>query len=329
MKGKIAFIGSGPGDPELITVKAKKYIEEADVILYAGSLVNPEILNWAKRGAEVINTAELTHEEIVNIMIKKAKEGKLVARLKSGDFSIYGALNEELQAVKKEGIDHELIPGITAAIAAASSLGIELTLPRVSQTVIITRASASVPMDGSIKDYAPFLNKGASMVIYTGVHVIDKVVEELKEGGVSENSPIAVVYKATWKGEEKIIKGTLKDIAEKIKEEKITRDAVIVVGKILTPEKFNFKSSAYDENHYTSFRVANQDKLKYFEARYSIDKIFGEEYLKELIHAIREGKGNENELITKAEKVLAEAKINPELRLEAEEVIAEGKRRKH
>ncbi|MCY0874043.1 MAG: precorrin-4 C(11)-methyltransferase [Acidianus infernus] len=326
MKGKVVFIGSGPGDPELITVKAKKYIEEADVILYAGSLVNPEILNWAKRDAEIINTAELTHEEIVNIMIKKAKEGKLVARLKSGDFSIYGALNEELQAIKKEGIDYELIPGITAAIAAASSLGIELTLPRVSQTLIITRASASVPMEGSIKDYAPFLNKGASMVIYTGVHIIDKVVKELKEGGLSEDSPIAVVYKATWKGEEKIIKGTLKDIAEKVKKEKITRDAVIIVGKILTPEKFEFKSSAYDENHYTGFRVANQDKLKYFEARYSVDKIFAEEYLKELIKAVKEGRGNEKELISKMEKVLSEGKINPKLRLEAEEIIAEKKR---
>ncbi len=325
MEGKVVFIGSGPGDPELITVKGRKYIEEADVILYAGSLINPEILNWAKRDAEIINTAELTYEEIVDIMVKKAKEGKLVARLKSGDFSIYGALNEELQAIKKNGIDYELVPGITAAIAAASSLGIELTLPRVSQTVIITRASASVPMEGSIKDYAPFLNKGASMVIYTGVHVIDKVVEELKEGGVSEDSPIAVVYKATWE-EEKIIRGTLRDIAEKVKKEKITRDAVIVVGKILTPENFNFKSSAYDENHYTSFRVANQDKLKYFEARYSIDKIFGEEYLKELIKAIKEGKGNEDELISKMEKVLAEAKINPKLRLEAEEIIAEKRK---
>lgn len=328
MKGKVVFIGAGPGDPELITVKAKKYIEEADVILYAGSLVNPEILYWAKRDAELINTAELTHEEIVDIMVRKAKEGKLVARLKSGDFSIYGALNEELQAIKKEGIDYELVPGITAAIAAASSLGIELTLPRVSQTLIITRASASVPMEGSIKDYAPFLNKGASMVIYTGVHIIDKVVEELKEGGVPEDSPIAVVYKATWKGEEKIIRGTLKDIAEKVKKERITRDAVIIVGRILTPEKYNFRSSAYDEKHYSGFRVANQDRLKYFEARYSIDKIFAEEYLKELIKAVKEGRGDERELLSKIEKVLSEGgKINPRLRLEAEELLAEKRRR--
>jgi len=325
LKGKVVFIGAGPGDPELITVKAKNYIEDADVILYAGSLINPEILKWARKDAEIVNTAELTLEEITDLMIKKAKEGKLVARLKSGDFSIYGALMEELWALQDAGIDYELVPGITAAIAAASVLGIELTLPKVSQTVIITRASASVPMEGSIKDFAPLLNKGASLVIYTGVHVIDKVVEEIREAGISDDIPVAVVYKATWWGEQKIILGELRDIAEKVKKEKITRDAVIIVGKIVRPEKYKglVRSSTYDPKHYTSFRTAEvTDKLKYFELRYMTDKIFGEEYLKALIEAYTTSSKEEKEVIVeKIKKVLNEAKINPKLKEEAEKII--------
>lgn len=325
MKGKVVFVGAGPGDPELITVKAKNYIEDADVILYAGSLINPEILKWARRDAEIVNTAELTLEEITDIMIKKAKEGKLVVRLKSGDFSIYGALMEELWALQDANVPYELIPGITAAIAAASVLGVELTLPKVSQTVIITRASASVPMEGSIKDFAPLLNKGASMAIYTGVHVIDKVVQELKESGISDDTPVAVVYKATWWSEQKVILGEVRDIAEKVKKEKITRDAVILVGKIVRPEKYKglVRSSTYDPNHATSFRIdENVDRLKYFELRYKTDKIFGEEYLKELMKAFDNSKGEEREAIReKIRKVLGEAKINPVLREEAEKLI--------
>lgn len=328
MEGKVVFIGAGPGDPELITVKAKNYIEEADVILYAGSLINPEILKWARRDAKIINTAELTLEQIAEIMIKRAKEGKLVVRLKSGDFSIYGALTEEIWALQDAKVKYEFVPGITAAIAAASSLGIELTLPKVSQTVIITRASANVPMIGSLKDFAPLIYKGASLVIYTGVHVIDKVVQELKEAGVKEDEPVAVVYKATWK-DEKIVKGTLKDIAEKVKREKITRDAVIIVGQILTPEKFKgqIRSSAYDPEHVTGFRTSKvKDPLKYFEMRYEVDKIFGEEYLKHLLLAIKDSlnKGDyqrAKELSKKVERVLREASVNPRLREEAESLL--------
>ncbi|MBP1357401.1 MAG: precorrin-4 C(11)-methyltransferase, partial [Sulfolobus sp.] len=308
-------------------VKAKNYLEEADVVLYAGSLVNPEILKWARRDAEIINTAELTTEQLTEVMIKRAKEGKLVVRLKSGDFSIYGALMEELWALQDAGVDYELVPGITAAIAAASVLGIELTLPKVSQTVIITRASASVPMEGSIKDYAPLLYKGASMVIYTGVHVIDKVVEELREGGVQDDMPVAVVYKATWWDEQKVIFGELKDIAEKVKREKITRDAVIVVGKIVRPEKYKglIRSSAYDPTYYTGFRIAEGvDRLKYFEIRYSTDKIFGEEYLKELIKAYKNSISTEDRrnIAEKIKKVLEEANINPKLREEATRLVS-------
>jgi len=258
--GKVVFIGAGPGDPELLTVKAKNRLEEADVVLYAGSLVNPEVLKWARKDAEIVDTASLTLEEITDTMIKRAKEGKLVARLKSGDFSIYGALIEEIWALENAGVPYELVPGITAAIGAASVLGIELTLPKISQTLIITRASGAVPMEGSIKDYAPHLMKGASMAIYTGVQLIDKVVRELKEGGVPDDMPVVVVYKATWP-DQKIIRGTVGDIAQKVKAEKITKDSMILVGKIADPSRYKdqIRSSVYDPSHAHSFRPKKKE----------------------------------------------------------------------
>ncbi|ACP44404.1 precorrin-4 C11-methyltransferase [Sulfolobus islandicus Y.G.57.14] len=255
MVGKVVFIGSGPGDPELITVKAKKYIETADVIVYAGSLVNPEILKWSRKDAEVYNSSSLTLNEIVEIMVKKASEGKLVVRLKSGDSSIYGALFEEMWALEAAGIPFEVVPGITAAIAAASVIPIELTVPKLSQTVIITRASLRVPMQGSIKDFAKMVKIGATMVIYTGIHIIDRVVNELKEGGLTDDTPVIVVYRATWP-EQRIIKGTLADIVSKVREAKIYRDSVIIVGLASDPQQIKnmVRSSVYDPKHNHSYR---------------------------------------------------------------------------
>jgi len=254
--GKVIFVGAGPGDPELITVKAKTALEEADVVVYAGSLVNEEIVNrWARKDAEKVNSANLTLEEITRIMVERAKEGKTVVRLKSGDFSIYGALMEEVWALKDAGIPYEFVPGITAALAAASVAGIELTLPKISQTVIITRGSARVEMEGSIKDYAPFVNRGASLVIYTGVHIIEKVVRELKEGGVSDDTPAIVVYKATWP-DQKVIRCKVGELVQRVKEEKIFKDAVIIVGKVADPDAYKdlVRSSVYDPGHAHSFR---------------------------------------------------------------------------
>lgn len=253
--GKVFFIGAGPGDPELITVKGRKIIERADVVLYAGSLINPEVLRWARGDAEVINTASLTLEEIVNIMIRRAREGKLVARLKSGDPAIYGALMEEIWALEDAGIPYEVVPGVTAANAAASVVGTELTLPYVSQTIIITRTSARVPMEGSLRDYAPFIMRGASMVIYASIHLIDKVIKELREGGVPEDTPALVVYKATWP-EQKVIKGTVGDIAQKVKAERIIKDSIMIIGSVAEPSRYKkqVRSGVYNPEHTHSFR---------------------------------------------------------------------------
>ncbi|WP_048099032.1 precorrin-4 C(11)-methyltransferase [Candidatus Acidianus copahuensis] len=248
-------MGSGPGDPELITVKGKQYVEQADVIIYAGSLVNPTILSWAKHNAEIHDSSSLTLNEIVEIMVKSADEGKLVARLKSGDGGIYGALLEEMWALEASGIPFEIVPGITAAIAAASVLPSELTIPKISQSVIITRASLRVPMKGSLRDYAHHVKEGATMVIYTGVHIIEKVIDQLREGGLDDSVPVAVVYRATWTNQ-KIVKGTIGDIVQKVKKEKIYRDSVIIVGISANPDivKNEVRSSVYDPSHNHSYR---------------------------------------------------------------------------
>ncbi|BBG24315.1 precorrin-4 C(11)-methyltransferase [Sulfuracidifex tepidarius] len=255
-KGKVYFIGSGPGDPDLITVKAMKVIQRADVILYAGSLVNPLILErYARKDAEVHDTSPMTLSQIVETMVKSAEEGKTVARMKSGDSGIYGALMEEMWGLEVAGIPFEVIPGITAAIAAASVIPIELTVPKLGQTVIISRASLRVPMKGSLKNLARHVTDGATLVIYTGIHVIERVVQDLKEGGVPDDMPVIVVHRATWPNQ-KVIKGTLRDIASKVHEAKIYRDSVIIVGPAAKEEEVRqyVRSSVYDPSFNHSYR---------------------------------------------------------------------------
>lgn len=255
MAGKVVFVGAGPGDPELITVKGMKYLQQADVVIYAGSLVNPELLKYVKEGAEIYNSATMTTEEIVDILVKKASEGKLVVRLKSGDPAIYGALWEEMLPLQHLGIPYEVVPGVTAALAAAAAMEIELTVPKEVQTVVITRASARVEMRGDLKTAARFAREmGAVLAIYTGVHVIDKVVKELTEGGLPPETPVGVVYKASWP-DEKIVVGTLADIAEKVKAERIVRDAVIIVGSSVKPREVP-RSAVYNPAFSHSYRRA-------------------------------------------------------------------------
>ncbi|CCC81737.1 precorrin-4 C(11)-methyltransferase [Thermoproteus tenax] len=253
MAGKVVFVGAGPGDPELITVKGMRYLQQADVVVYAGSLVNPELLKYAKPNAKIYDSASLTTEEIVDILVREASQGKLVVRLKSGDGGVYGALWEEILPLQALGIEFEIVPGITAALAAAAVMNIELTVPKLIQTVVITRASARVEMRGSLKEAAKFAaTNGAVLAIYTGVHVIDKVVKELVDGGLPPDTPAAVVYKATWP-DQKVVRGTLSDIARKVREERITRDAVILVGESVAPREVP-RSSVYDPRHTHSYR---------------------------------------------------------------------------
>ncbi len=256
-RGKVVFVGAGPGDPELITVRAKKYIESADVIIYAGSLVNPEVLKLARPDARMYDSARMTLEEIVDVMVRSAREGKLVVRVKSGDPCVYGALLEEVWALEDAGIPYEVVPGVTSATAAASVIPTSLTIPKVSQTIIITRASFRTQMQESLREYAKHVMRGATLVVYFSAQNVNKVVEELREGGLDESTPAIVVYKATWP-DQRVIRGTLGDIADRVRGEGIRRTAIMIVGFAADPGRFKglVRSSVYDPSHAHSFRPA-------------------------------------------------------------------------
>jgi len=250
-EGKVIFVGAGPGDPDLLTIKARRVIEQADVIIYAGSLVNPEIIKLAKPNAEVYNSAFMDRTAINQLMVNNAKAGKLVARVHSGDPTIYGAFKEEADYLKKEGVKYETVPGVSALTAAAAALDMELTLPGVTQTVIITRASVRVPVPDreSLRNLAVHQ---ATMVIFAGIHVIEKIVNELVAGGYPPTTPVGVVYKATWP-EQKVIIGTLEDIAQKVRDAKIYKTALIIVGEAVKPSHYSL-SKLYDPTFTHSYR---------------------------------------------------------------------------
>ena len=250
MKGKVIFIGAGPGDPDLITVKGKNVIEKADVIIYAGSLVNKDVLTPARDDCIIHNSAYLNLEETDNIITEAVNEGKLVARVHTGDPSIYGAIGEQIRELKKHDIEYEIIPGVSSLFGTASVLERELTLPEISQSVIITRPEGRTPKSRD-ESIASFSKHHATMCIFLGIGMIDKVVEELLVG-YDETTPVAVVKKATWPDQE-IIKGTLKNIAEKVKDANITKTAMIIVGDVLDPGEFN-ASKLYDKNFKHEYR---------------------------------------------------------------------------
>jgi precorrin-4/cobalt-precorrin-4 C11-methyltransferase len=249
----VYFIGAGPGDPELITIKGQRLIKEADVIIYAGSLVNREVLNGAKENVEIYNSAGMTLEEVLEVMRKAEAEDKTVARVHTGDPSIYGAIREQMDALDEMGIRYEVVPGVSSFVAAAAALKKEFTLPGVSQTVILTRLEGrtEVPEGEQLRSLA---RHGASMAIFLSVGMIDRVVEELLEG-YPPDTPAAVVQKASWP-DQKIVIGTLKDIAQKVKNENITKTAQIVVGDFLGNDYE--LSKLYDKTFSHEFRSAKE-----------------------------------------------------------------------
>jgi len=246
---KVYFIGAGPGDPELLTLKAKRILEESDVVIYAGSLINMEILKFAKKEAVLHDSSTMELGEILEIYKKAKDSGSTIARIHSGDLSIYSALQEQLDWCEKEGIDTEIIPGISSYQAAAVALKQELTLPGVSQTLILTRISGrtEVPTKESLEELA---RTKATMVIFLSTHEIERVVDQLSKG-YGEDTPVAVVEKASWPEERKII-GTLGNIAEKVKEAGIKRQALILVGDVLG--KNCQRSKLYDAHFEHGFR---------------------------------------------------------------------------
>ena len=235
---KVVFIGAGPGDPELITLKGKKWLEQSDVVIYAGSLLNPEYLKYCKKGVELYDSAKMGLPEMLKVMIEGVKADKLVCRLHDGDPSFYGAIQEVMTALDKEGIEYFRIPGISCLLGGAAALNRELTLPNISQTVIITRPEGRTPVPEaeSIRKLAAHQ---ATMVIFLGTPHIAKVVDELQKGGYPKTTPCQVVYKATWP-EQKIVKGTLADIVEKVKAARHHRNSIDIRGQSLRPSSLRF-----------------------------------------------------------------------------------------
>lgn len=247
---KVHFVGAGPGDKELITLKGYNLLKNADVVIYAGSLVNPELLDYCKEGCEIHNSAHMDLQEIIDVMKNGIQNNKCVVRLQTGDFSIYGSIREQVEDLNKLGIDYDCTPGVSSFLGAASSLGVEYTVPEISQSVIITRMEGRtpVPKKESIESFAAHQS---SMVIFLSVQEIEKVVDKLIEGGYPENTPVSVIYKATWT-DEKVVKGILSDIAAKVRKNNINKTALIMVGRFLGEEYNN--SKLYDKDFKHEYR---------------------------------------------------------------------------
>lgn len=229
----VYFVGAGAGDPELLTIKGKRLIDNADVVIYAGSLVNPEVLKDVKKDCAVYDSAGMNLEEVLDVMKAAEAEGKTTVRVHTGDSSIYGAIREQLDALDKLNIDHEVVPGVSSFLAAAAAMQKEYTLPDVTQTVILTRMEGRTPVPEreSIEELA---KHRATMVLFLSVGMIDELVMKLKTS-YPETTPVAVVYKASWP-DQKIIYGTLSDIAAKVKKAGIKKTALVTVGDFLGNE---------------------------------------------------------------------------------------------
>lgn len=228
----VHFVGAGPGAADLITLRGKALLESADVIIYAGSLVNPELLGFAKAGCEIYNSAEMTLDEVIAVIEAAAHENKAVVRLHTGDPSVYGAIREQMDKLDALGVDYEICPGVSSFCAAASALKAEYTLPGVSQTVILTRAAGRTPVPEreSIRSLAAH---GATMVLFLSTSLLGDVSAELLAGGYPAETPAAIVYKASWPGEEKVARCTAATLAGCAAKNGITKTALVCVGGFL------------------------------------------------------------------------------------------------
>jgi precorrin-4/cobalt-precorrin-4 C11-methyltransferase len=256
---KVWFVGAGPGAPDLITVKGRNLIEQADAILYAGSLVSAAATGWAKEGCEIVDSKGMNLEEINGWLAEKAVDQNCVIRLQTGDPSLYGALIEMVQPLDSLGIEVGVVPGVSSAMASAATAVESLTLPEVTQTVILTRVEGRTPMpEGeSLKELA---QHHCTLCVFLSITLIKKVISELLEAGWNESAPIVVVHKASWPGEEKIIRGTLSDIQQKCRLEKINSQAMIIASPTIGARQWPElkKSKLYDADFSHRFRKADK-----------------------------------------------------------------------
>ena len=250
----ITFVGAGPGAEDLITVRGQRLLKEADIVIYAGSLVNPGLLELCKEKCEIYNSAKMTLEEVLEVMVKGHGDGKEIVRLHTGDPCLYGAIREQMDELKKLEIPYEDCPGVSSFCGAAAALKAEYTLPGISQSVVITRMAGRtpVPEKESIRSFAAHQ---ATMVLFLSTGMLEKLSEELVAGGYQEETPAAIVYKATWP-EEKVMHCTVGTLAETAEREKVTKTALIVVGNILNTEYE--RSKLYDPAFTTEFRKGKE-----------------------------------------------------------------------
>lgn len=249
----ISFVGAGPGDVELITLKGRRLLEEADLVIYAGSLVNKEHLDFCKKSSSFYNSASMTLEEVIEKMEEGAKSGKKVVRLHTGDPTIYGAIKEQMDELDRLGLRYEVVPGVSSFTAACAQINKEFTLPGVSQTVILTRLEGRTPVPEK-EDIEALASHGASMAIFLSVHDIEGVVEKLKKGYGRDDVPVAVVYKASWQ-DQQVVFGRLSSIADKVIEKGISKTAQILVGDFL--ESDYERSKLYDPSFSHEYRKAS------------------------------------------------------------------------
>jgi len=250
----IHFVGAGSGAADLITIRGKSYLEQADVIIYAGSLVNPALLDYAKAGCEIFNSATMTLEEVIAVMERAEKEHKMTVRLHTGDPCLYGAIREQMDRLTELGVAYDVCPGVSSFCGAAAALQAEYTLPNVSQSVIITRMAGRTPVPEreSIRSFAAH---GATMVIFLSTGLLKELSAELTAGGYDPETPAAIVYKATWP-DEKVMRCTVSTLYETAQANNVRKTALIVVGRCLEGE-YDL-SRLYAADFSTEFREATK-----------------------------------------------------------------------
>ena len=249
----VHFVGAGPGAPDLITIRGKQYLEEADVIIYAGSLVNPKLLEYSKDICTIYNSAKMTLEEVISVMEKAEAEGKTTVRLHTGDPCIYGAIREQMDILDEKGISYDSCPGVSSFCGAASALNLEYTLPEISQSVIITRMEGRTPVP-SKESIQSFAAHNATMVVFLSTGMLEELSRRLVEGGYRPDTPAAIVYKATWEDEKKFI-CTVDTLAKTAAENNITKTALMIIGDVVNTAHYE-RSKLYGPGFTTEFREA-------------------------------------------------------------------------
>lgn len=251
----VHFVGAGPGAPDLITLRGKALLEEADVIIYAGSLVNPQLLDYAKKSCSVYNSAQMTLEEVLSVMRQAERDGKMTVRLHTGDPCIYGAIREQMDALDEDGIRYDSCPGVSSFCGAAAALDLEYTLPEISQSVIITRMAGRTPVPDK-ESIESFAAHRATMVVFLSTSMLEELSERLVAGGYKEDTPAAIVYKATWEDEQTHV-CTVGTLAQTAKEHNITKTALMIIGDAVSSNSYE-RSKLYHPEFTTEFRVGKE-----------------------------------------------------------------------